>query len=371
MIRFAQHDTHSQRRRSGKKKTRNSFLMSLIIHGIALGLISLSYIRWYQPLPPSEPLVSETITVTVLPRFHVTSLRRHSMPGAQRTRPDASPSHKPNTPMQPRYSIAAHSSPSTALNPQPAMRLPVAEIALRPPNPELNSLTAAAVTHKQFATDKLRAVLAVHTPVREPTQAVHQANRDTLEPSPGRIDRDGQIGKALEGIAESVANGNNEQVSVDIVFLLDISGSMIDNIRAVGRQLTGMIEIFEEKGVDFTLGVVLFRYLDDDTIIHPQTRNAGKYKRLLTSHVVAAAGDERAHNAIIKTIRRVAFRQEAKRRFILITDEASKGSYSLSEVLVQCLKQEIVVDIIGINHTSHKALTVKTGGLWFPIPKQE
>ena len=34
------------------------------------------------------------------------------------------------------------------------------------------------------------------------------------------------------------------------------------------------------------------------------------------------------------------------------------------------LQQKIVVDVIGINDTTHKALTVKTGGLWFPIPKQ-
>ena len=96
-----------------------------------------------------------------------------------------------------------------------------------------------------------------------------------------------------------------------------------------------------------------------------------KYKRLLTSHVVAAAGDERAHNAIIKTIRRVNFREDVDRRFILVTDEASKGSYTLPEVLAQCFQNNITVDVIGINHTTHRALTTKTGGLWFPIPIQQ
>ena len=111
---------------------------------------------------------------------------------------------------------------------------------------------------------------------------------------------------------------------VDIVFLLDISGSMIDNIRAVGRQLNRMVEVFQEQGIDFTLGIVIFRYLDRDTIIHPQTRDSERYKRLLTSHVVAAAGDERAHDAIIKTIRRVNFREDANRRFVLVTDESKQ-----------------------------------------------
>jgi hypothetical protein len=184
------------------------------------------------------------------------------------------------------------------------------------------------------------------------------------------IDRDARMGEALEGIAESVADSRTE-TAVDLVFLLDISGSMIDNIRAVGRQLNRMITVFEEKGVDFTLGIVIFRYLEGDTIIHPQTRDSEKYKRLLTSHVVAAAGDERAHNAIVKTIRRVNFREGVNRRFILVTDEPSKGSYTLPEVLAQCFQNNITIDVIGINHTTHRALTSKTGGLWFPIPIQE
>ena len=146
---------------------------------------------------------------------------------------------------------------------------------------------------------------------------------------------------------------------------------MIDNIRAVGRQLNQMVTVFEEKGVNFTLGIVIFRYLESDTIIHPQTRDSEKFRRLLTTHVVAAAGDERAHNAIIKTIRRVSFREGANRRFVLVTDEASKGSYTLSEVLKQCFRNKITIDVIGINHTTHRALTTKTGGLWFPIPIQE
>ena len=77
------------------------------------------------------------------------------------------------------------------------------------------------------------------------------------------------------------------------------------------------------------------------------------------------------HNAIVKTIRRVDFREGASRRFVLVTDEPSKGSYTLPEVLKQCFQNNITVDVIGINHTTHRALTSKTGGLWFPIPIQK
>ena len=352
-------ETYTRKRQSIRQKTRKSFLISLIIHAIALGVVSFGYIRWYQPVPPSEPLVSEAIAVTNIPRFHVTSPRKRAMPAAKRSTPTL-PTVATGTdaPMRP----TPASSSSRMLMPGTDARLPMAETSL-------SEQTTKTPEWKSLGTAPAQVPTLQRNPVHRHGQ---QRTTVTAEPTHAApIDRDAEMGEALEGIAESIADGDSEPVNVDIVFLLDISGSMIDNIRAVGRQLNQMVEVFEQKNVDFTLGIVIFRYLEDDTIIHPQTRDVERYKRLLTSHVVAAAGDERAHNAIIKTIRRVNFREDANRRFVLVTDEASKGSYSLSEVLVQCLQQKITVDVIGINHTTHKALTVKTGGLWFPIPKQQ
>ena len=59
--------------------------------------------------------------------------------------------------------------------------------------------------------------------------------------------REEQIGTALEGIAESIAGGTSSS-PVDIVFLLDASGSMEDNIRAVGGQFRRMVEVFPREG---------------------------------------------------------------------------------------------------------------------------
>lgn len=352
-------ETYTHKRERLRQKTRKSFLISLILHAIALGVVSLSYIRWYQPVPPSEPLVSEAIAVTNIPRFHVTSSQKRSLPAAKRSTPTL-PAVTAGAEVPLRPTLAARSTQMLMLGTD--ARLPMAETSL-------SADTSRTPEWKSLATEAAQVPTLTRTPVqRRGQQDAAAAAEPTSAAEP--IDRDARMGEALESIAESVAYGNGEPVTVDIVFLLDISGSMIDNIRAVGRQLNRMVTVFEEKGVDFTLGIVIFRYLEDDTIIHPQTRDVARYKRLLTSHVVAAAGDERAHNAIIKTIRRVDFREGANRRFVLVTDEASKGSYSLSEVLVQCLQQKIAVDVIGIHHTTHKALTVKTGGLWFPIPKQ-
>ena len=144
---------------------------------------------------------------------------------------------------------------------------------------------------------------------------------------------------------------------------------MEDNIRAVGGQLRRMVQVFQEKEVNFTLGIITFKYLDRDTIVFPQTRDYAKYEYLLESHVIQRGGDERAYDAIVKSIQRVKFRSNADRRFILVTDEATKGSYPITEVLSQCRSAGIKLDVIGVDRTLDKALAVQTGGLWFPIPR--
>ena len=361
-------DTYSDKfqhfRYHRRRKTRRAFLVSLVLHAIAIGIIGISYIQWYRPMQPSEPLTSDAIAVASLQRFHVNSTRKRSMPATRRptsTRSKTSPTVNQN------IAKLTHSAPPTASSASiPVLRtdtrLPMAETSLR-------EQTTETLAWKTIATANAQAPTIAPKPKTVQGEAATNTTTDNNSPAQP-INRDARMGEALEGIAESVADSRTE-TAVDLVFLLDISGSMIDNIRAVGRQLNRMVSVFEEKGVDFTLGIVIFRYLEGDTIIHPQTRDSEKYKRLLTSHVVAAAGDERAHNAIIKTIRRVNFREGVNRRFILVTDEPSKGSYTLPEVLAQCFQNNIIVDVIGINHTTHRALTTKTGGLWFPIPIQQ
>ncbi len=354
-------DAYWDKRLQKRKKTRSALLISLVLHAIAIGIMSIGYIRWYRPMHPSEPLVSEAIAVTELRRFHVSSTHRRSMPARRST-----PVYAKHSPAQNATKLT-HSAPPTLSNASIPVsktdaQLPIAETSLREHTTETPAWKTIATAHAQAPTI---------APKSKTAQGQTEVNETEGRKSPAQpIDRDARMGEALEGIAESIADGETED-AVDLVFLLDISGSMIDNIRAVGRQLNRMVTVFEEKGIDFTLGIVIFRYLESDTIIHPQTRDSEKFKRLLTTHVVAGMGDERAHNAIIKTIRRVDFREGVNRRFVLVTDEFTKGSYTLSEVLKQCFQNNITIDVIGINDLTHKALTTKTGGLWYPIPIQE
>ena len=353
-------DVYSEKLQQKRRKTRRAFLMSIVLHVVIIALTGLSYVRWYRPMLSSDPLVEEAIVVSTVKRFHMSSERKRSMSKRRSVSSNAVQITKQNA-AQPINSVRPITTGVSTIALGTDANLPMADTLLSENATEKPEWKPIAIANPQSPTI---------TPITENFQEQSEIIQQSPEKAPLPVDRDGIMGEALEEIAESVADSEDKR-AVDIVFLLDISGSMIDNIRAVGRQLNAMVTVFEEKGVDFTLGIVIFRYLERDTIIHPQTRDSERYKRLLTTHVVAAAGDERAHNAIVKAIRRVEFREGANRRFVLVTDEASKGSYKLLDVLRQCQQNQITVDVIGINHTTHRALTSKTGGLWHPIPIQE
>jgi Mg-chelatase subunit ChlD len=177
------------------------------------------------------------------------------------------------------------------------------------------------------------------------------------------FDIDSQIGSAMSSIAGQVV-AEDITGMVDIVFLLDTSGSMEGNINAVGNHLSDMADMFVEKGLDFTLGVVKFRYVK--FLLFPQTKDISKYQRLLKN--VKCGGDERAYDAIVKAIDMAQFRPGAQRRFIMVTDEKMKGSYSTLEVIKRCREAQIKLDVIGIDDVMDKYLASQTGGVWYAVP---
>ncbi|MBM3235577.1 VWA domain-containing protein [Candidatus Poribacteria bacterium] len=177
------------------------------------------------------------------------------------------------------------------------------------------------------------------------------------------FDIDNQIGSAMNSIAgQAVAEDTTGMV--DVVFLLDISGSMEGNIHAVGNHLSDMADMFVKKGLDFTLGVVKFRYVK--FLLFPQTKDISKYQRLLKN--VQCGGDERAYDAIVKTLDMVQFRPGAQRRFIMVTDEKMKGSYSTIEVIKRCQEAQVKLDVIGTDDVMDKHLARQTGGVWYAVP---
>lgn len=349
-----------------KQRTHNSFVISIFLHIIVVLMMNLNLPRWYQSATPiPEPLVAEPMAVEILQPSHVPRLKSRIS-----TTNTLTPNLEIRVPSVPQSNSRVRRE---QINRGVQQFLMVSKpVGTKVALPKSDTILTNQPQHESHLRELIDdPVKVLPRQPRSHTVEIEQSLTQEKVAQPARngerhptkhINRDAQIGSALQTIAGNIASGTSASTS-DIVFLLDTSGSMEENIRSVGNHLISMVKIFREKHIDFTMGIVKFKY---DSLIFPQTRDYQKYERLLEN--VKCGGDERAFNAIVKSIKRVKFRSEAERRFILITDEPCKGTYTISDVLTRCLAAQIKMDVIGVNDKWQKYLVNQTGGLWFPIP---
>ena len=159
--------------------------------------------------------------------------------------------------------------------------------------------------------------------------------------------------------------------TLDIVFVIDASKSMRNDIDAVRNHLNQMTDLLETGGLNFTVGLVAFRdgtsfsLLGWDFQVTPQTTSIQEIKKKLAA--IHCRGGEKALDALVQAAAKVKFRKGAERRFILVTDEYVSGSYSPKKVLRKLKSEKIGVNIIGRDEPFQKLLAQGTGGLWIPI----
>ena len=362
-------------RARANRRTSLSFLISSLLHLVAVLMVTINLPRWYRPPPPPDPIVAELIEV----EFH--SQRLHPVDIKK-------PVFHTNVPNQ----SYVNSNRSTPLMSPKASAVQINQVALpvrstaKPPSTTAHLLPTVDTPFAEAAEDDWYLQESIDEPL-ETVAEIPQSTATEVERDPSQIDRpqtdgvetpsldrEAQIGSLLQTIASGIASGKDSP-TVDIVFLLDISGSMEDNIHAVSRHLVDMVEIFQTEQLDFTMAMVPFHHLAVQ--FHQPTKDYQRYERLLEN--IKCGGDERAYEAIVKSISRIKFRPAARRRFILITDAPCTGPYTLNEVLRQCWAAEITIDIIGgveeaeaadplKAEREQKALARKTGGMWYPIP---
>ena len=166
-----------------------------------------------------------------------------------------------------------------------------------------------------------------------------------------------------------VANRGSDLV--DIVFVIDGSGSMKNDVDAVREHLSAMTDLFDMANMDFTIGIVTFRagtgygLLGLDFEVIPQTRSVSQVKKVLAQ--LKFRGDENGLDALIRAADEVTFRQDAEVHFIFVTDEYVSGAYSSIDVMVKMKTAKIKVDVIGRDEPFQKFIAKSTGGLWLPI----
>lgn len=68
-----------------------------------------------------------------------------------------------------------------------------------------------------------------------------------------------QIGfeEVMENLAEKIVKRSGGS-PIDVVFVLDVSGNMEDNIRAIARYLIDMADVYKISKIDYVLGLTKF-----------------------------------------------------------------------------------------------------------------
>ena len=158
---------------------------------------------------------------------------------------------------------------------------------------------------------------------------------------------------------------------IDVVFVIDASGSMQDNIKSVVEHLHEMVDVYKASKIDYALGVTEFWARDKQNVIKvvQLTKSFTKYKRTLQA--IYTHQDENALDAIVQTVKELRFRATSKRHFILVTDEpfTSQEGFKLKDAVAYCREFGIYVNVLGLPLDEHQRLAAETGGKWHLIPE--
>ena len=169
-----------------------------------------------------------------------------------------------------------------------------------------------------------------------------------------------------EEIAETSDGG-----PIDVVFVIDASGSMGDNINAVAVHLSQMIDVYKSSDIDYELGLTKFNTKDKKNNIDvlQLTKNLNEYRRNINAIFVGR--DENALDAVEKTVYDMKFRATSKKHLILVTDEplTSIEGKTVRGTIDLCREFGIHVNILGLPDDKHQLLAVRTDGRWHAIPE--
>ena len=177
----------------------------------------------------------------------------------------------------------------------------------------------------------------------------------------------------MKDIARTLAAATATQ-KVDIIFVLDETGSMLDNIRGIRAYVDFLFEAMEREGRDATFGLVTFT---DKTKAYGRTDDLGTFKNWLAKIGVSGGGDlaEAGLDGLMAAVKASKFRKGAQRFIVLASDGAfhdadynGRSAYSLDEVIETLQNEQIRVDVIGIDYLPIQQIALATGGTWRAIP---
>lgn len=163
---------------------------------------------------------------------------------------------------------------------------------------------------------------------------------------------------------------------VNVVFVLDTSASMRDNIQEVADNLYTMTDAFDLANIEYHFGMSEFsvRQKGQQLLTRSLLPDASMLRRRMQE--VQLSGDENALDALVDTLNFMEFHADAEKHLILVTDEPVSTSLReenakenmQDKVVDESQFDEIRVNVLGFPEPFQKRLCDATGGIWQQIP---
>lgn len=191
----------------------------------------------------------------------------------------------------------------------------------------------------------------------------------------GNGDSNNPYAKALKRIADHII-GTRTLDKINVVFVVDTSASMRNNIQEVAANLFAMVDAFDLVNLEYHLGMSEFSVRQEGQRLEIRTLlpDVGMLRRRMQNATLS--GDEHALDALIDTPYRIDFHADADQYIILVTDEPATTAFKREDsyttmrekVITEYQLQGIRVNVLGIPEPFQQTLAETTGGLWQLIP---
>ncbi|NQT61818.1 MAG: VWA domain-containing protein [Candidatus Marinimicrobia bacterium] len=165
--------------------------------------------------------------------------------------------------------------------------------------------------------------------------------------------------------------GNN---SADVVFVLDVTGSMGDEIDGVKNNLGAFAQSLDSQGVDYRLAMVTFT--DEVENVYDFTSDVDLFQTYIDAQYAHGGGDWKENSLdAIYIATQLQFRDQASREFIWITDAGYHVNTGPTSLTVEDVVDALLLNGVTANAVSGdeirveycEPITVPTGGDWFDI----
>lgn len=164
--------------------------------------------------------------------------------------------------------------------------------------------------------------------------------------------------------------------SVDLVFVIDTTGSMSDKIRGLLQTATKFVERFAKLQLDARIAVVAFGDLtvrNDKIVATGFSRNIETTKNSLQKIPRFSGGGNRGESSLEAMQKAMAldFRDNVVKVLLLITDEpALQINLKIANVLEELRAREMLTFVVSTPEKYYKEMAIKNGGKWYKISAQ-